>query len=253
MLELRNVTRQFGGLLALSGVNLTVPDGLIVGLIGPNGAGKTTLINNISGLDHPTSGTIHFQGHAIHRAPPHQVTRLGIARTYQNIRLFGELSALQNLLIGQHLRGQASLLEAILFTPRYRREEQALDQRAHALLERFGLAQVAHVPAGTLPYGDQRRLEMARALAIQPRLVLLDEPTAGMNPSETRELGEQILRFKADGLAVLVIEHDMSLIHQVCDQVYVLNFGQIIAHGTPQTIKADPVVIEAYLGQEETE
>lgn len=251
MLELRNVTRQFGGLLALSGVDLTVPAGQIVGLIGPNGAGKTTLINNISGLDHPTSGTIHFQGQAIDQATPHRVTRLGIARTYQNIRLFEELSALQNLLIGQHTGGQASLIDAILFTARYRREERALHERAHALLERFGLSSVAQVPAGTLPYGDQRRLEMARALAARPRLVLLDEPTAGMNPTETRELGEQILRFRSDGLAVLVIEHDMSLIHQVCDQVYVLNFGQIIAHGTPQAIKENPVVIEAYLGQEE--
>lgn len=251
MLELKQVSRRFGGLQALSGVNMLVPEGKVVGLIGPNGAGKTTMINNISGLDHPTEGQIIFDGHAIERAAPHKITRLGIARTYQNIRLFGEMTALQNLLIGQHSRGQANLLEAMVFWPRYRREERRLYQHAQDLLERFGLTHVTEVAAGNLPYGDQRRLEMARALASGPKLLLLDEPTAGMNPTETRELGDQILRLREDGLTVLVIEHDMSLIHQVCDEIYVLNFGQIIAHGSPQEIRNDPVVIEAYLGQDE--
>jgi branched-chain amino acid transport system ATP-binding protein len=251
MLELHNVSRVFGGLQALNGVTIRVPEGKVVGLIGPNGAGKTTLINNISGLDHPTSGTIRFAGHDIHRAPPHRVTRLGIARTYQNIRLFSEMTALQNLLIGQHGQGNASLFEAIVFAPRYLREERALTNRALALLQRFGLEHQADTPAGALPYGDQRRLEMARALATNPKLLLLDEPTAGMNPKETHSLGEQILALQAAGLTVLVIEHDMALIHQVCNEIYVLNFGEIIAHGTPDEIKANAVVIEAYLGKDD--
>jgi branched-chain amino acid transport system ATP-binding protein len=230
---------------------MEVSQGRIVGLIGPNGAGKTTLINNISGLDHPTEGMIHFIGQPIQRRPPHVITRMGIARTYQNIRLFGQFTALQNLLIGQHCRGKATLFEAMVFWPRYLREERQLVARAHALLERFGLQDVAHIPAGNLPYGDQRRLEIARAMATSPKLILLDEPTAGMNPIETHELGEQVLRLRDEGHTILIIEHDMSVIHHVCDEVYVLNFGQIIAHGTPNEIKANPAVIEAYLGHDD--
>lgn len=251
MLELSNVSRNFGGLKALAGVDLCVPERRIVGLIGPNGAGKTTLINIISGLDHPSSGTITFEGHAIHNAAPHEITRKGIARTYQNIRLFGDMTALQNLIIAQHTRSHASLLEAIVFGPRYRREERIMQERALTLLKRFGLDGAAHSAAGNLPYGDQRRLEITRALATTPRLLLLDEPTAGMNPAETRALGEQILKLREDGISILVIEHDMSLIHQVCDEIYVLNFGQIIAHGTPDAIRTNPDVIEAYLGSDD--
>lgn len=251
MLEVNGVARQFGGLMALSNVTLAVPNDKIVGLIGPNGAGKTTMINNISGLDHPTEGTIRFEGVSIERKSPHRIARLGIARTYQNIRLFGEMTPQQNLLVGQHAQGRASLLDAIVSMPHFRREEKRLHERAEHLLERFGLQDVAHMRAANLPYGDQRRLEMARALATQPKLLLLDEPTAGMNPTETRELGEQILRLRDEGLSVLVIEHDMSLIHQVCDEVYVLNFGRIIAHGTPDEIKSNPDVVEAYLGREQ--
>lgn len=251
MLELNNVTRNFGGLRALHDVSLTVGENRIVGLIGPNGAGKTTLINNISGLDQPSSGTIHFLGKQIERASTHQVTRAGIARTYQNIRLFAEMTVRENLLIGQHTTAHASLLDAVFFSPRFRREERQLHDHATTLATRFGLESVLDVAAGTLPYGDQRRLEMARALATNPKLLLLDEPTAGMNPTETRELGEQILRLRDDGLSILVIEHDMSLIHQVCDEIYVLNFGRIIAHGTPEEIRTNETVIEAYLGIEE--
>ncbi|MBZ0275437.1 MAG: ABC transporter ATP-binding protein [Anaerolineae bacterium] len=252
MLELNAVSRLFGGLQALQNVNMIVPEGKVVGLIGPNGAGKTTLINNISGLDHPTSGTIHFNGTPVHTLPPHRITRLGIARTYQNIRLFGEMTVLENLLISQHGQGQASILESLVFAPRYLREERRLRETAGALLDRFKLAHMAGLRAGNLPYGDQRRLEMARALGTNPKLLLLDEPTAGMNPVETEELGEQVLRLvREDHLTVLIIEHDMSLIHQVCDEVYVLNFGQIIAHGTPDEIKNNTQVIEAYLGHDD--
>ena len=253
MLELIHVSRQFGGLQALTQIDMRVTAAKVTGLIGPNGAGKTTLINNISGLDHPTSGRIVFDGHDITHLSPHQITRLGIARTYQNIRLFGEMTALENLLISQHAQGSASLVESLVFAPRYRAEERHLRERAFSLLERFDLAAFANVAAGTLAYGDQRRLEMARALGTRPKLMLLDEPTAGMNPIETHALGEQIIRLREDGLTVLVIEHDMSLIQQVCDDIYVLNFGEIIAHGTHDEIKRNPQVIEAYLGEEEAD
>lgn len=251
MLELTDVTRHFGGLHALADVNMSVQRGKVTGLIGPNGAGKTTLINNISGLDHPTGGRIIFDSADITRKLPHEITRLGIARTYQNIRLFGEMTVLENLLVSQHTLGSASILESLVFAPRYRREEQRLRENARALLDRFGLADVANVEARTLPYGDQRRLEMARALGAQPKLILLDEPTAGMNPVETHSLGEQIIRLRDDGLTALVIEHDMSLIQQVCDEIYVLSFGQIIAQGTHDEIRHNQAVIEAYLGEED--
>jgi ABC-type branched-subunit amino acid transport system ATPase component len=228
-----------------------VPQGKVTGLIGPNGAGKTTLINCISGLDHPTGGRIVFDGHDITRRLPHMVTRLGIARTYQNIRLFGDMTALENLLVSQHVLGRATMLESLVFALGYRREERQLRDNARALLDRFKLASVADVQARTLPYGDQRRLELARALAAQPRLLLLDEPTAGMNPVETHDLGAHIVRLREEGLTVLVIEHDMSLIQQVCDEIYVLNFGQIIAHGTHDEIRHNRQVIEAYLGEDE--
>lgn len=250
MLELQGVARQFGGLAALDGVNMTVPKGQVVGLIGPNGAGKTTLINCVSGLDHPTDGTITFAGTPIEQKAPHQITALGMARTYQNIRLFGELTVLENIIIAQHKLGKANLLESLFQLPRHRRELRQHTHRAQELLNRFGLAQFQADRAGSLPYGDQRRLEMVRALATNPQLILLDEPTAGMNPVETHDFGEQILKLRADGLTCVVIEHDMSLISQVCDEVYVLNFGQIIAHGTVAEVQSNPDVIEAYLGKE---
>lgn len=251
MLQLDNIARNFGGLRALVDVDMEVPPGDVVGLIGPNGAGKTTLINIISGLDRPTYGMISFSGASIERASPHRITRLGIARTYQNIRLFGEMTPLQNLLVAQHVRGRSSLLASIAFLPQHFREAREFHARAWELLERFNLQDVAHLPAANLPYGDQRRLEIARALATDPKLILLDEPTAGMNPTETEAVGEQILRLRAEGHAVLVIEHDMSLIHKVCDLVYVLNFGRIIASGTPDEIRRNPQVVEAYLGKDD--
>lgn len=251
MLELEKVSRSFGGLQALKDVSMTVPKNQIIGLIGPNGAGKTTLVNSISGFDHPTSGRIRFNNVDIDHTPPHRIARLGIARTYQNIRLFSDMTALENLLISQHRRGHASILDTLVFSSRYRQEERDLRENAIHWLNRFQLEKVVNSRAGSLPYGDQRRLEMARALATQPALLLLDEPAAGMNPVETRQLGEEILRLKEEGLTILVIEHDMALIHQVCDAIYVLSFGQIIAYGTPDETKNNPVVIEAYLGREE--
>lgn len=251
MLELHQVTRQFGGLMALHNVNMTIAEGKVTGLIGPNGAGKTTLINCMTGLDHPTTGIIRFSGIEIQQKPPHRITALGMARTYQNIRLFNEQTALENVIVARHGLGRTSLIESILQLPNQSAEEERLREEAYQLLERFNLGKVAHVSAGNLPYGDQRRLEMARALATNPQLILLDEPTAGMNPVETEELGNQILRMKAEGLTLMVVEHDMSLIAQVCDMVYVLSFGQIIASGTHEEIKHNPAVIEAYLGQEE--
>lgn len=251
LLELNSVTRHFGGLAALEDVNMAVHQGQIVGLIGPNGAGKTTTINNITGLDHPTFGEIYFDGHSIQETAPHLITRLGIARTYQNIRLFGEMTAYENLLIGQHRQGKATLLESIFMLPRHLAQETELKNRANALLERFNLSHVADVKANNLSYGDQRLLEIARALATNPQLILLDEPTAGMNHTETATVGEQILQLRDEGITVLVIEHDMSLIHQVCDDVFVLNFGRMISQGTPDEIRQNPVVIEAYLGTDE--
>lgn len=250
LLALSGVTRRFGGLVALDEVALTVQRGQIVGLIGPNGAGKTTLMNCISGLDHPDTGTIRFAGHDITRARPDAIARQGIARTFQNIRLFGEMTPEENLIAAQTARGQSSFISGLLALPSFRAENARFAKRAEHLSERFDLPAT---PAAALPYGAQRRLEIARALATDPQLLLLDEPTAGMNPLETRDIGETILQLRdEDNLAVLVIEHDMSLINQVCDGVYVLNFGQIIAQGTPAEIRTDERVIEAYLGRRNT-
>ena len=194
MLKLRNVTRQFGGLTALNQVNLEAKPNQVTGLIGPNGAGKTTLINNISGLDHPTEGEIFFAGKSVHRKAAHHITALGLSRTYQNIRLFGEMTTLQNLIIAQHQHGKSTLLHSLLQLPSHRKEEKQMAEKAAHLLETYGLANVRHELAANLSYGDQRRLEMARALATDPKMVLLDEPTAGMNAVETEQLGEKIMK-----------------------------------------------------------
>jgi branched-chain amino acid transport system ATP-binding protein len=252
MLQLDRVSRSFGGLTAVNDVSFEMKAGQIMGLIGPNGAGKTTLLNLISGLDQPTSGSIRFNGQPIHDRPPHVINQLGIARTYQNIRLFAEMSVLDNVIVGTHTQGRAGLLNAVLLLPSYRSEERRLRALAQQLLARLGVQQFEQTPADALSYGDQRRVELARALATHPKLLLLDEPTAGMNATETARLGELILSLRAEGLSILVIEHDMAFISQVCDEVIVLNFGQVIARGMPDQIKTDQVVVEAYLGAAES-
>jgi branched-chain amino acid transport system ATP-binding protein len=249
-LQIENLGMRFGGLLALEDFNLAVPEGGLYGLIGPNGAGKTTVFNLISGFLTPTEGRAWLQGQDITGWPPHLIAALGIARTFQNIRLFGELSVLDNVLAGGHCRGRAAWWEAVGRLPRYRREERERRARAWALLEDVDLADAAREPAGKLPYGHQRRVEIARALATQPRFLLLDEPAAGLNPQETRDLMEFLNGLQArHRLTLLVIEHNLRLVMGLCQHLTVLDHGFIIAQGAPDAVRRDPAVIKAYLGK----
>jgi branched-chain amino acid transport system ATP-binding protein len=256
LLAVRNLTMDFGGLRAIDGVSLDVSPGEIVALIGPNGAGKTTLFNCVTGVYRPTVGEILVnlpgrQGRRIDGLAPHRVTALGLARTFQNIRLFAGMTTLENVMLGCHCRTTTGLLGAILHGPHARHQEQETVARSYALLERVGLARYADEVAGNLPYGAQRRLEIARALATTPRLLLLDEPAAGMNPQETSELDEMIVRIRdEDGMAILLIEHDMRLVMNISDRIHVLEYGKSIACGTPAEIRGNPRVIEAYLGED---
>lgn len=251
LLQLSNVSKAFGGLSAVSEASFQAASNEIKGLIGPNGAGKTTLLNLISGLQTADSGAILFDGVDISRLPAHKIAALGIARTYQNIRLFGEMTVEQNLLVGRHGRTHSGLLAAVLALPSQRREEQAMREMAGSLLRSMGLEARRSLYAAELAYGDQRRVEIMRALATEPQLLLLDEPSAGMNEAETAQLGDFILRLRDQGITIVIIEHDMNLISQVCDDVVVLNFGRVISQGAPEAIKVDPIVVEAYLGDEE--
>jgi branched-chain amino acid transport system ATP-binding protein len=248
ILSVVGLTRAFGGLLAVNNVSFSIYRGEIYGLIGPNGAGKTTVINMLSGLLPPTGGTVEFRGKRIERLPAHKITELGMARTYQNIRLFDAMTVLQNVIVGQHSRLHSGLPERLVFSPRVRREEAHARRKAQSLLAGSGLETMQSHAASSLPYGSQRRLEMARALASDPHLLLLDEPAAGMNSAEREELQARLRSLAAGGLTILLIEHDVSLVMSLCNRIGVLNFGNLIAEGTPAEISANPAVIEAYLG-----
>ena len=250
LLETRNLGMNFGGLLALEGLNLKVPPGALYGLIGPNGAGKTTVFNLLSGFLKPTQGDIFFNGSDITGLPPERITRLGISRTFQNIRLFEDLSVLDNVLVGCHCRRQASLWQAALHFPGYLQEEKTHLARCRGLLGEAGLTAAQDEKAGQLPYGHQRRLEITRALATEPRLLLLDEPAAGLNPQETRELMDFLRAIHQEHhLTILIIEHNLRLVMGLCQQITVLDHGLTLAAGSPVEVRNNPAVIKAYLGK----
>lgn len=251
VLEVKNIAKRFGGIQALTDVNFAVDAGEVFGLIGPNGAGKTTMFNMITAMFPQTSGDILFMGENLAGKKPHEITEIGICRTFQNIRLFPDMTVLENVTVGEHCRTKSGVWSSVFRTKKQKTEEAGIRDRARALLELVNLADQEDNFADNLSYGQQRRLEIARALASNPKLLLLDEPAAGMNEKETNDLFDLIHKIKAKGITVLLIEHDMPLVMRICDRIAVLNFGREIALGTPDEIKNNPEVIEAYLGKEE--
>jgi branched-chain amino acid transport system ATP-binding protein len=250
ILEVEGLSKSFRGLKALSDYEVRLAGGTIHGVIGPNGAGKTTLFHVLSGFLRPSAGSIRFEGRELAGSPSYRIARLGIARTFQNIRLFGDQTVIDNVTIGLQANARRSLLGTVLSSPGFRAQERDLRERAMALLELFGLAGHADRLARHLPYGDQRRLEIARAVATNPRILLLDEPNAGMNPVETHELLGLIRRLRDEhGITIVLVAHDIPLVMNLCDRIQVLNYGRLIADGDPAAVRADPEVIAAYLGQ----
>lgn len=253
LLEIKNLFRRFGGLQAVSDVNFSVRQGMIKAVIGPNGAGKTTLFNLISGALPPSSGEIQFKGRPIQGLPPFRIARQGMARTYQNIKLYPGMSALENVMVGRHCRSRAGFLSGMLALPWTRREERAIREKCLELLNLLDIADLAEVEATSLAFGQQRAVEFARALAMEPELLLLDEPAAGLNIYETAEVARLIGKINAQGITVLLVEHDMSLVMDISQEIVVLSFGEKIAEGTPAEIQRNKEVIRIYLGEDDAE
>jgi branched-chain amino acid transport system ATP-binding protein len=253
VLEVKKISKNFGGIQALTDVSFSIEQGEVIGLIGPNGAGKTTMFNMITAMFPPSSGEIVFMGKSLSGLKPHEITKLGICRTFQNIRLFSDLTVRENVMVGNHCRLTTGVWQSVFRTKHQKKEEKKVLEKADDILEIVGLSEYSQTIAKNLSYGQQRRLEIARALASDPKLLLLDEPAAGMNEKETNDLFDLITKIKSLGITVLLIEHDMPLVMRICSRLVVLNFGEKIAEGTPDSIQTNKEVIEAYLGVEEEE